>query len=652
MTPITVSKHPLILPFVALSLLVAALPFAVTGRRRRFAASYHLVVSCVKGEKREPFWSFLPLLQPPPSLPPLKQPLHEPKQQQNIRMNTIIYTSSDDESHSLQETTRIRKQTSNAVESISTDNNKRSADSSDTKSKGSKKSCLIGCQSRTDRDLTTPCLTKKEPLALSVLNLSCCDVIRLMCKHGITSLNPMKAGVLHVYNEEKDKLRRYFSKLSSRFTLSIDCFNSTVSGEHSYYCLTVHFVTNSWFPKLKKKILGLIKCDGDPIESFKSFLLDWNIDMNILCVVTADIGVEDELKNWLISRGSLPFGGNLLDVGHLVDFLEYAACAREELAADVFQKVRQIRDYLHKTSANENNFQVAADKVKSLGYKVSSEGFCTSTTPDLKLIDSAVGFKEVFCELEQLDPCFKSINLTAKEWDEATAIGRWFELLDDVDNNFGGSRNQTANVYFPKVCDIFMQLLEWQKSDHRKGCDIASNLTKEFIEEYWRPYMLGLAIPVILDPRCNMVVVECWYKKIYGDDAEVQLTKLINDINDIYDKYATDPKYSKSSAEPSTGIRNMYWPAEVKYELSLYLKQSKFPSVENFDLLHWWGDRYQIFPTLARMAKDFLAIPYSTALTNSTLRYDIIDLIYSQELDSDIREAYLCTKYWLEGPER
>ncbi|KAI9187084.1 hypothetical protein LWI28_024205 [Acer negundo] len=242
------------------------------------------------------------------------------------------------------ENTHIRKRTGDALESVP----KRVVVPKD-KYNDSNKSCLIRCQSRrSDGDgvdnLTTPAVTKTEPL--NVQNLSCCDVIRLMLKRGITSLNPVKAGILHVYNEEKDRLRRYFSKLSCRFTLSIDHLNSTVS--------------------------------------------------------------------------------------------------------------------------------VLVDKVKSLGYKVTSQG-----TSDLKLLDSAVGLKEEFCELEQIDPCFKSINLTAKEWDEATAIRRWFELLHDAGNNFGGSRNHTANVYFPK--------------------------------------------------------------KIYDDDTEVHFTKL---INDIYEKYETDPKYT------------------------------------------------------------------------------------------------------------
>ncbi|KAK2638162.1 hypothetical protein Ddye_025957 [Dipteronia dyeriana] len=221
---------------------------------------------------------------------------------------------SDDKSkppgHCSQKTTHIRKRTGDALESVP-----KMVVIPKDKSKDSNKICLIRCQSRSDGDgvdnLKTPVVTKTEPL--NVQNLSCCDVIRLMLKHGITSLNPMKAGILRVYNEEKDKLYRYFSTLECCFTLSIDRLNSTVSGEHSYYCLTVHFLTNSCLPKLSKKILWLIKCDGDRLESFKSFLLDWNIDMNILCLVTVDIGVEDELRSWLISRGSLPFGGNLLD---------------------------------------------------------------------------------------------------------------------------------------------------------------------------------------------------------------------------------------------------------------------------------------------------------------------------------------------------
>ncbi|KAK2638163.1 hypothetical protein Ddye_025958 [Dipteronia dyeriana] len=100
--------------------------------------------------------------------------------------------------------------------------------------------------------------------------------------------------------------------------------------------------------------------------------------------------------------------------------------------------------------------------------------------------------------------------------------------------------------------------------------------------------------------------------------------------------------------EPLRRSWSMYTrrPAEVKYELSLYLKQSKFPSVGYFDLLRWWVTEIRNFQHLR-----WLRI-IQPLLTNPNLRSDMMDVVYSKEIDHDIREAYLCTKHWLENPGR
>lgn len=49
-----------------------------------------------------------------------------------------------------------------------------------------------------------------------------------------------------------------------------------------------------------------------------------------------------------------------------------------------------------------------------------------------------------------------------------------------------------------------------------------------------------MATAVVLDPRYKIDIIECWYKKIYGPDAEAHLIKIKDVFNDIYDKYASD----------------------------------------------------------------------------------------------------------------
>jgi hypothetical protein len=48
---------------------------------------------------------------------------------------------------------------------------------------------------------------------------------------------------------------------------------------------------------------------------------------------------------------------------------------------------------------------------------------------------------------------------------------------------------------------------------------------------------------------------------------------------------------------------------DAETELDLYLKDSPVSHTENFDILKWWKDNSPNYPTVARMARDALAMP-------------------------------------------
>ncbi|KAK0607859.1 hypothetical protein LWI29_021629 [Acer saccharum] len=55
-------------------------------------------------------------------------------------------------------------------------------------------------------------------------------------------------------------------------------------------------------------------------------------------------------------------------------------------------------------------------------------------------------------------------------------------------------------------------------------------------------------------------------------------------------------------------------------ELDHYLQEPKFPSIEEFNKLTWWRVNTPNFPILARMARDFLAIPALTLVFDSSFK--------------------------------
>ncbi|KAH7565861.1 hypothetical protein JRO89_XS08G0027600 [Xanthoceras sorbifolium] len=85
---------------------------------------------------------------------------------------------------------------------------------------------------------------------------------------------------MDVYNQEKEKLYKYFEKFSCRFSLTID----EVEFEDNYTCLRVHFTDDDW--NLEERIIGLkhIEDNKNFKKYLKNVLLEWGIHNNISSV--------------------------------------------------------------------------------------------------------------------------------------------------------------------------------------------------------------------------------------------------------------------------------------------------------------------------------------------------------------------------------
>ncbi|KAJ0035043.1 hypothetical protein Pint_24710 [Pistacia integerrima] len=330
--------------------------------------------------------------------------------------------------------------------------------------------------------------------------------------------------------------------------------------------------------------------------------------------------VIKNINNWFNERGSLPFIGNfrsfslLLDkFGHIISLGaldrisgNYILCKQSEL-------LRYVR-----ISSNVNKFQSAI-----------SNG-C--------LIDDAfewvMNSKEAFCELEHIDPDFKSINFTKEEWDDATLLYNSWKVLKDLRDDLWNSLEpkQTANVYFPMVYHIFFKLLQLGKSENLYYCQVASQFLSYF-DQCWGNSNLILVIVVILDPQFKMNIVEHFYEEIYGNQVDTPFKKIIDGVRNIYNKYAEGTNNSKSSSS------------------SYHVDNSNCPSSEGFNLLEWWRVNSTTYPTLAKITRDFLSIPFYPMFDlDYSLSHEIDDIYDCCYLDDDLKQVFTCTKVWLNCP--
>lgn len=164
-------------------------------------------------------------------------------------------------------------------------------------------------------------------------------------------------------------------------------------------------------------------------------------------------------------------------------------------------------------------------------------------------------------------------------------------------------------------------------------------------------YLL-LSVPLALDPRYKLVYVESFLQNTsLGADAIFKVGEVFRQLFTEYKNQVTEIENSNQTTgmERANHVNEMdvdtsrqengnTWQKlidqsgsqESSTELNAYLQDEMVPlDQKDFDILKWWKDNCDRYPTVARMARDFLAIPACTIpspqlmieITNHLRRY-------------------------------
>ncbi|GLT50756.1 hypothetical protein SLA2020_242180 [Shorea laevis] len=350
------------------------------------------------------------------------------------------------------------------------------------------------------------------------------------------SKNDLEPLILHVYNEEKHKLCRYFDKLSCCFNLTINLWKDDAKGMVNC-CLTAQFIDDSW--ELKKKVLTLERLEHDfdaasLCEIFKRVLLDWNIKEK-----TCSLTIHSTLSN--------------VEIVH-----------------------------------------------------------------DKKIWPSGIFYLSY-------DKCIRDINC------------------------------MIANISLKSIYQVYEEM------NHRENKGYT--LMNVECSNNWRICSLILAIVAILHPSLKLDFVEFVYKGIYEDAiAKEHLDKISNFLRSLYDKYASScsnhTKFttvigdtcSSSPANADDKVLDSFRKYKVskqsRPDLCQYLEEDEDSSME-INILNWWCKNSSRFPTLGMMARDFLAIPLSTFVSNSAFTTEVKKIVSSNgDQDLKIINAMICCQDW------
>lgn len=225
-----------------------------------------------------------------------------------------------------------------------------------------------------------------------------------------------------------------------------------------------------------------------------------------------------EIRKWLTDKDYVsPL--TVLHCGCFVHILNLLVEEGLQEVKDIFQKIMKCNSYIFSTPDNECKFRIAVGYARSKGKKAISEEVPVNSTCSIQSLEKVLGFREAFYLLQVVDSNF-SLNPLEEEWEKITRVYNCLKVLAEVGHNISGSRGLlTTNVFFPKVCSIYKNLIQRGKCDSSDIRLMACKL-KMKLDMYWSKYHQVLAIAVILDPRFKFDIVESWYKEIYGQDAD------------------------------------------------------------------------------------------------------------------------------------
>ncbi|XP_011041336.1 PREDICTED: zinc finger BED domain-containing protein RICESLEEPER 2-like isoform X3 [Populus euphratica] len=498
-------------------------------------------------------------------------------------------------------------------------------------------------------------MVQHEFFEIFVKNLQ--PVFKLYSKDEVTD------DVLAICRQEKEKLINCFDKLSSLLSLTLELWSST--DKMMTCCFTVHFIDDGW--QLKKKILAFRNLRynydmGTVHEVFKSVLTEWSINKNVRFIVLDITPPNDHMIGELRSKVSdqAPrIHGHLFCVPSYAQILSLLAQDGFSEIRSVLYKIRECIEYVNGSSLRRQRFQEAINDGSLLDREMRILDVPARWDTTFLMLENSLEFRTAFNHLEQFDCDFK-VNPSAEEWNKATSI---CECLKEFCKS---TCNPTSREhYFLNVCDVYNNLLKWEQSDYVYVRAMANRM-KGKLDEYWGEASLALGISVVLNPYFKWDIIEYGYQQIYGSDADLHLSRFRYDLKCAYHKYAKDissqgPSSSAMadvSPRTSSDISFIEW-RKGKYERNMVHSQRneldqylQLPPPVNLDkdgnILAWWRDNARNFPILGKMARDFLAIPVSTVISNSS---EVMKMASVHDgVRPEIAEALICGKDWLDSP--
>ncbi|KAL5573273.1 hypothetical protein UlMin_022870 [Ulmus minor] len=354
--------------------------------------------------------------------------------------------------------------------------------------------------------------------------------------------------IFKMFEAEKHKLQRVLESNSNRVAITTDMW--TVSNQkQGYMAITAHFIDESWI--LQYQIMRFIYVpsphDAENLgNALMECLLDWNIERKLLTLTLDNCSTNDVMVNAMLDK----LDKSLLLVN---DKLLHMRCAAHILNLIVNEGlenlfgsgVERIIESIAVWTGTPKQLEKFEESIRHLNIpysKVLSLDIKTRWNSTYLMLSIALIYKDVFSRLRQREPQYRKLGPklpSEEDWVLTREMCERLKPFCKITELFSGTSYPTNSIFFPKICEVRLQISSWYMSQFVEIRTVAEAMVEKF-EKYWLDIHGILALAVVLDPRYNMDLVDFQFTRVYGKEEAQSYTKKVLDMcYDLVAQYQT-----------------------------------------------------------------------------------------------------------------
>ncbi|KAM3224402.1 hypothetical protein ACQJBY_057657 [Aegilops geniculata] len=484
--------------------------------------------------------------------------------------------------------------------------------------------------------------------------------------------NTIRKDIVNAYKAERKKAIEYMAGNKSRVAITTDMWAAD-NQKKGYMAITGHFIDDSW--KLRSVIMRFIYVPaphtGEVIaEELHETLISWNLDEKLSAVTVDNCTTNDKTVELLVTKiGKTKFmlKGTLLHMRCCAHILNLIVKDGLDAMKPAIEKVRDSVAFWTATPKRVEKFEEIAKYQKVKITRRLTLDCKTRWNSTFTMLSVALPYRSIFARLKKVEKQYESLP-SDEEWDFATHVVERLRLFFDITALFSRTDYVTANIYFPKICEIKMNMRQWSTCGNAVIEAMSASMTEKF-NKYWTDIQSLMGMATILDPRYKNEMLLVCFAMLHGvnvssAECEGYVAELVAKLCKLLEEYSLEKDDDESA--PSSSFSSMQAPAlmslfnervaqkrptasRMKSELDRYLEDELvLVSQDKFNVLDWWKVAGTRYPTLRMLARDIFAIPVSTVASESAFSTSGRVLCdHRCSLTPEMLETLMCSQDWI-----